>query len=216
MTKPVLLVFGSKNFNNSIEEIKENLGYSFLFFDFNKPYAFLSSLIVGVIVDSQISADKANLEIINKFNRIPILLINELNTKVKTSFDETISLPISFLELKKKIINIIAISEFNLNSFVKIKNYILNKNEKKLTKLNTSVFITEREVQLIELLFKEKKPLSKNFILKKIWNYSENTDTNTVETHIYRLRKKINEKFNDNDFILNSGTGYSIWKKEIK
>ena len=102
MTKPVLLVFGSKNFNNSIEEIKENLGYSFLFFDFNKPYAFLSSLIVGVIVDSQISADKANLEIINKFNRIPILLINELNTKVKTSFDETISLPISFLELKKK------------------------------------------------------------------------------------------------------------------
>ena len=211
-----LLVFGSKNFNNSIEEIKENLGYSFLFFDFNKPYAFLSSLIVGVIVDSQISADKANLEIINKFNRIPILLINELNTKVKTSFDETISLPISFLELKKKIINIIAISEFNLNSFVKIKNYILNKNEKKLTKLNTSVFITEREVQLIELLFKEKKPLSKNFILKKIWNYSENADTHTVETHIYRLRKKINEKFNDNDFILNSGTGYSIWKKEIK
>ena len=210
MTKPVLLVFGSKNFNNSIEEIKENLGYSFLFFDFNKPYAFLSSLIVGVIVDSQISADKANLEIINKFNRIPILLINELNTKVKTSFDETISLPISFLELKKKIINIIAISEFNLNSFVKIKNYILNKNEKKLTKLNTSVFITEREVQLIELLFKEKKPLSKNFILKKIWNYSENADTHTVETHIYRLRKKINEKFNDNDFILNSGTGYSI------
>jgi len=216
MTKPVLLVFGSKNFNNSIEEIKENLGYSFLFFDFNKPYAFLSSLIVGVIVDSQISADKANLEIINKFNRIPILLINELNTKVKTSFDETISLPISFLELKKKIINIIAISEFNLNSFVKIKNYILNKNEKKLTKLNTSVFITEREVQLIELLFKEKKPLSKNFILKKIWNYSENADTHTVETHIYRLRKKINEKFNDNNFILNSGTGYSIWKKEIK
>ena len=210
MTKPVLLVFGSKNFNNSIEEIKENLGYSFLFFDFNKPYAFLSSLIVGVIVDSQISADKANLEIINKFNRIPILLINELNTKVKTSFDETISLPISFLEIKKKIINKIASSEFNLNSFVKIKNYILNKNEKKLTKLNTSVFITEREVQLIELLFKEKKPLSKNFILKKIWNYSENADTHTVETHIYRLRKKINEKFNDNDFILNSGTGYSI------
>ena len=205
-----LLVFGSKNFNNSIEEIKENLGYSFLFFDFNKPHAFLSSLIVGVIVDSQISADKANLEIINKFNRIPILLINELNTKVKTSFDETISLPISFLELKKKIINIIAISEFNLNSFVKIKNYILNKNEKKLTKLNTSVFITEREVQLIELLFKEKKPLSKNFILKKIWNYSENADTHTVETHIYRLRKKIKEKFNDNNFIQSLGNGYLI------
>ena len=91
-----------------------------------------------------------------------------------------------------------------------IKDYILNKNEKKLTRLNISISITEREAQLIELLFKEKKPLSKNFILKKIWNYSDNADTHTVETHIYRLRKKINNKFKDNNFILNSAKGYLI------
>ena len=210
MTKSVLLVFGSKNFNNSIEEIKENLGYSLLFFNFNKPHTNVTPSVAGIIVDSQICENKANLEIINKFNKIPILLVQESNTNEKISFNEKISLPVFFLDLKKKITDIIAISKFNLNSLVKIKDYILNKNEKKLIKSNRWVFITEKEVLLIELLFKEQKPLSKNFILKKIWNYSENADTHTVETHIYRLRKKINEKFNDNNFILNSGTGYSI------
>ena len=210
MVESVLLVFGSKNFNNSIEEIKVNLGYTLLFFDFNKPYISISSSIAGVIVDSQICENKVNLEIINKFNKIPILLIHKLNTNDKISFDEKITLPISFFDLKKKITNIIAISKFNLNSFIKIKDYVLNKNEKKLIKFNTSILITEKEVQLIELLFNEKKPLSKNFILKSIWNYSENADTHTVETHIYRLRKKINAKFDDNNFILSSGNGYSV------
>ena len=210
MTKSILLVFGSKNFNNSIEEIKENLGYSLFFFDFNKPDTQLSSLIDVIVIDNQICSDKTNLEIISKFNKIPTLLIYELNTKEKIICDKKMSLPISFFDLKKKIKNIIAISKFNLNSLVKIKDYILNKNEKKLIKLNNSIFITEKEVKLIELLFTEKKPLSKNFILKSIWNYSENADTHTVETHIYRLRKKINAKFNDNNFILSSGNGYSV------
>ena len=210
MINSVLLVFGSKNFYNSIEEIKVNLGYSLLFFDFNKPHTYISSSIAGVIIDNQICSNKINLEIVNKFNKVPILLINELNKNDKISFNEKIILPISFFDLKKKITDIIAISKFNLNSLLKIKDYILNKNEKKLIKLNTSIFITEKEVQLIELLFKEKKPLSKNFILKSIWNYSENADTHTVETHIYRLRKKINAKFDDNNFILSSGNGYSV------
>ena len=88
MTKSILLVFGSKNFNNSIEEIKENLGYSLLFFDFNKPDTQLSSLIAGIVIDNQICSDKVNLEIISKFNKIPTLLIYELDTKEKTSFDK--------------------------------------------------------------------------------------------------------------------------------
>ena len=210
MIKSELLVFGSKNFNNSIKEIKENLEHILLFFDFNKPSELNFSSIDGVIIESRICINKANLDIVNKFNKKPTLLIHELNTNDKISFDEKISLPISFFDLKKKIKNIIAISKFNLNSLIKIKDYILNKNEKKLTKLRNSIFITEKEVQLIELLFKEQKPLSKNFILKRIWNYSENADTHTVETHIYRLRKKINTKFNDNNFILSSGNGYSL------
>ena len=57
--------------------------------------------------------------------------------------------------------------------------------------------------------------VSKNKILSSVWNYSTSADTHTVETHIYRLRKKISKKFMDENFILNYKNGYSFWKKEI-
>ena len=72
------------------------------------------------------------------------------------------------------------------------------------------MIVTEREIQLIELLFNEKKPLSKNHILKRVWKYADNADTHTIETHIYRLRKKILSIFKDKNFIINSKDGYSI------
>ena len=81
---------------------------------------------------------------------------------------------------------------------------------RKLRKGNISIVLTEKEIQLIELLFNEKQPLSKNAILTKVWKYADNTDTHTVETHIYRLRKKILQKFKDNFFIISSSLGYTI------
>ena len=119
-------------------------------------------------------------------------------------------LPISFSELKNKILILITGHKFNKNSSILIKKYILDKNEKKLKNDKLFVALTEREVHLIELLFTEKKPLSKNLILKKIWKYADDADTHTVETHIYRLRKKILDKFLDDGFITNSKLGYSI------
>ena len=206
-----LLVFGSKNFNNTIQEVKENFDYSLIFFDFNNPQFHNSSNIVGVIVDSQIYKNNHNLGSINKFNKKPIIfLTNDLNTINQNNYNNKILLPISLLELKNKIKNIIVASKFVLDSSIKVKDYILNKNEKKLTKQDISISLTEREVQLIELLFKEKNPLSKKIILKKIWNYSPNVDTHTVETHIYRLRKKISNKFKDDNFISNNSDGYFL------
>jgi DNA-binding response OmpR family regulator len=98
--------------------------------------------------------------------------------------------------------------KFNENSSVKIKDYTLDKNEKKLKKQDLSITVTEKEVHLIELLFNEDKPLSKTVILKKVWKYADDADTHTVETHIYRLRKKILNKFQDENFIINSKRGY--------
>ena len=68
---------------------------------------------------------------------------------------------------------------------------------------------------MIELLLENSKPISKDTILSSVWNYSTDADTHTVETHIYRLRKKISEKFMDDNFISNNKEGYYIWKKEI-
>ena len=65
-------------------------------------------------------------------------------------------------------------------------------------------------------MLKNKNPVSKNVILSTVWNYSTDADTHTVETHIYRLRKKIHDKFYDEDFILNNKNGYSLLRKEIK
>ena len=61
-----------------------------------------------------------------------------------------------------------------------------------------------------DLFLNKSKPISKDKILSSVWNYSSDADTHTVETHIYRLRKKINEKFSDDNFILNDKKGYSL------
>ena len=87
---------------------------------------------------------------------------------------------------------------------------MLNKNEKKLSKSSNYIVLTEKEVQLLELFLNSKKPLSKDRILSSVWNYSTDADTHTVETHIYRLRKKITEKFMDQNFILNNKNGYYL------
>ena len=205
-----LFVFGTKNFNNSLDEIKEDLGFLLTFFDFNKFSNKIDSPTSAVIVDNQICENKSVLSIINKIFNKPILLLENPNFSVQCKYDEKYNLPINSLELRGKITHLITSYKFNKNSSIAIKNFLLDKNEKKLKKENLFITITEREVQLIELLFNEKEPLSKNIILKKIWKYADDADTHTVETHIYRLRKKILDKFKDENFIINSKSGYSI------
>ena len=207
-----LLVFGSKNFNNSFQEIKEDLGFSLFFFNFSEnKKANISAQIAGVLVDEDVFKSFKNFNLLSKIKHKPILLIQKSKIEIKEYFfSETIYFPISLSELRNKIYNNIVAYQFSLNSSIKIREYILNKNEKKLLRSNLFISLTEREVQLIELLYQEKNSLPKSYILKKIWKYSDIADTHTVETHIYRLRKKIFSKFNDNSFIINFDNGYKI------
>jgi DNA-binding response OmpR family regulator len=99
---------------------------------------------------------------------------------------------------------------FSKNSSIKIKEYMLDKNEKKLVKDHISIILTEKEVELLELLSNIKKPITKKNILTLVWHYAADADTHTVETHIYRLRKKIISKFSDDQFILNDTEGYYL------
>ena len=208
--KTNLLIFGTKNFNNSLNELKEDLSFSLNYFNpdqFSNDTVFSSS---AIIVDNQVCENEDILTIINKICNKPILLLENQSFSIKCKYDDKNHLPITFTELKSKITNLITSYKFNKNSSIIIKNFILDKNEKKLRHDNLFIAITEREVQLIELLFNEKKPLSKNIILKKIWMYADDADTHTVETHIYRLRKKILDVFKEDNFIVNSKLGYSI------
>jgi len=138
------------------------------------------------------------------------------NNDLSNNFDSSLELPATLKEINAIVENTVAKRNFNKNSSIEIKSYLLNKNEKKLSKLDQSIILTEKEIQLLELFLNKKKPISKDNILSSVWNYSSDADTHTVETHIYRLRKKIIDKFMDDKFILNNKDGYFFWKKEIR
>ena len=210
--KNSLLIFGTKNFNNSFEEIKEYLDFTLVFF--NKESFSESSIapIKILLVDSDVCNDKDVINLINNIKNKPLLLFekSDYSGLIKNSHIEKISLPSSLIHIHSKISNLITSKKFNENSSIEIKNYIIDKNKRMLEKDNLTISVTEREIQLIELLFKATKPLTKNIILKEVWNYSDDADTHTIETHIYRLRKKILSKFKDDNFIISSKAGYSI------
>ena len=126
------------------------------------------------------------------------------------NYDASLKLPTTIKEINAVVENTVAKKKFSKNSSIKIKKYLLNKNEKKLSKFDNFIILTEKEIQLLELLLNNKKPISKDNILSSVWNYSSDADTHTVETHIYRLRKKILDNFMDEKFILNSKEGYYL------
>ena len=141
--------------------------------------------------------------------KIKILASNTVEKK-KDYFNDIIVLPIKLSELNSIVENSVIRKNFNKNSSILIKQYKLDKNEKKLIKDAKYILLTEKEIQLLELFLDNKKPISKNKILKEVWKYSTEADTHTVETHIYRLRKKIKSKFLDENFILNNKDGYLL------
>ena len=145
--------------------------------------------------------------LLNETNKIKILLFapGNLNPNI---FSSKLPLPISITYLNQVVEDSIIKKNFNKNSSITIKDYILDKNEKKLIRNESFILLTEKEIQLLELFLKNKVSLNKNRILSEVWKYAEEADTHTVETHIYRLRKKIKDKFSDDNFILNDKIGY--------
>jgi DNA-binding response OmpR family regulator len=211
-----ILVFGTKNFNNSFIEIKEYFDFSLIFFDLNNFSESSLHSIQFLIVDRDICDNADVLSLLNKINNKPLLLVQKSNSiSVKNLvYDEKIILPLTFSDFTSQIINFIASNKFNKNSSIKINEYLIDKNKRLLKKGKISVNVTEREIQLIELLFNEQNPLSKSIILNQIWKYADDADTHTIETHIYRLKKKIFNKFNDANFIVSSKNGYTIQEKK--
>ena len=100
--------------------------------------------------------------------------------------------------------------KFNFQSDFSVGSYKLNLNSREMIKDKKSIDLTEREINLIIFLKKISKPVKIDKIQKEVWEYGADLETHTVETHIYRLRKKIKEKFNDENFIVSSKKGYSL------
>lgn len=207
--KPNVIIFGTENFNKSFIEVKDQFDFNFNFFDGNVDAKKFSETNV-FLVDVDMLQKSEIKKLIISLNDKKILLIDRPNISSKINFNEKIVRPFELMDLNKRLTHMLSSLKFNINSSINIKNYILDKNEKKLKKGHNYVILTEREIQLLELLFNQKKSVTKNFILKEVWNYAEDADTHTVETHVYRLRKKIKEKFLDDELIINNHEGYSI------
>ena len=120
------------------------------------------------------------------------------------------NLPINILKLFEKINIEFLKLQFNNQSKLMINQYTIDLNSREMISDNSILKLTEKEINIITYLSKLNKPVSIEELQKNVWSYQSDIETHTVETHIYRLRKKILNSFGDNDFIISKKNGYKI------
>ena len=185
------------NFNSLYEildELKENLSFKIIIIE-NEEY-----------FEKKFDLDRLDHLVISKIDH---KLLSNINIADK-NFLGFNDLPLSFKKLLE-LINIKLIKlKFNQQSKIIIKGYELNLNSKFFSKGNLKLKLTEKEIEIILYLNDKKIKHDVADLQKNIWNYSTDMETHTVETHIYRLRKKISNLFKDEKFILSHKNGYFI------
>ena len=190
MTKK-LIIFRYKELFNILEEIKENFEFKLEFYEKERELENLENDNLSdylVIAKKKLSNLKKQIIIdkspINIYDLIQTLNINFLKSK--------------FIEQSK-----IDLGRYNLD----LNSRILNQNDKELE-------LTEKESSILIFLKQSKDPVKIDQLQEKVWGYNSELETHTVETHVYRLRKKINDKFYDNEFILSDKKGYFLNEKK--
>jgi hypothetical protein len=205
-----LHIIGSKPFFDLLNEL--NLNYN-ISSDKNLKYN-NKDLLVRIIF-----VEKLQLTEIKNFfleNTPTIFLLKNKDFLIKnklTLLDFHVSLftPIEVLSFKE-ILNIL-ITKYNFfkKSKIVINNYEIDSNQRVITKDKIKVKLTEKELELI-LVLNKNNGLEKSFLLKNIWNRSSDLESHAFETHLHRLRKKINKFFKDNKFIIEKDSFYYLSK----
>ena len=195
MTKQTIHIIDFKILYNILNEIKDYLKFQILHYKNEENFLNSNDLNLN---DSLILV---------KFNEKAFLNNKKINRKKIFSISKY---PITIDKLVELLnVNLIK-QKYNYQSNIDIKNYVLDLNSRTITKNNEILKLTQKEIDIILFLNDYKKPQKVNVLQNKVWGYSLELETHTVETHIYRLRKKINDKFNDNNFILSNDDGYFI------
>lgn len=146
-----------------------------------------------------------------KFDKfLSVILVTKHNTN--HNFQEVVinEFPIKVLKLIEKINLSILKHQFLIKSNFFIGNFKFDTNAKTISYEGKMINLTEKEMYIITYMIQSKKSVSVDELENVVWNYKTDLETHTVETHIYRLRKKINENFDIKDFILNEKNGYSL------
>jgi len=206
-----LAIIENKNFYDLINE----LDFDCIFFE--ESNLFFKNRSNAKIIVRIIFPENLTFKNNNKFftENVPTLFLLKnknflVNNNLKPlSFHVILDIPFD-LFFFNEIINILKMKYiFFENSKIFIGNYELDSNQRILSKNNKTIKLTEKELSLI-LGLKKKKGVSKSELLKSIWNYSSKAETHTFETKLYRLRKKIEKKFDDKNFIYEKNFSYYL------
>ncbi len=193
MNKQSIIIYDFEILFIILKEIKENLKFEIFNFKKNNEISKLDNSTYGnyLIVVKSLS------NFINKdIEKKKLYLIENLPIKID-QFIEKINIQL----LKQK---------YNYQLEIRINKYKLNLNSREISLNKKLIKLTEREIDIILFLNENKKPINIDILQKEVWGYSSELETHTVETHIYRLRKKLKDKFNDEEFILSLKKGYQI------
>ena len=201
MNKQVVIFVNLNGLYNILNEIKNFISFDIKNYtnkdDFIQDLNKNNILAESTIVTNSIEHFKSDNKSLDKRN---ILVFKDLPTQLNIIIDQ---------------INIQLIKQrYDFQSKINIKNYNLDLNSRQISKNKKNLKLTEREIDIILFLKKQKGPKKIEVLQKEIWHYSSELETHTVETHIYRLRKKIQKVFADENFIISDKDGYKIYKKK--
>tara|TARA_Y100000590_G_scaffold445696_1_gene578192 strand:+ start:2538 stop:3176 length:639 start_codon:yes stop_codon:yes gene_type:complete len=212
MNKSIISIFGNKIFLEIINEIKLLPKFEIKYYE-NFDLCLKNAKDENSLTIFFLNNRTFNFFKKNKIKSFPSILVTDFSTPknlLSSELVEQLNMPFTILEFEKKVISLIAKNEFKKNSLIQLYNYIIDKNERKIKRDNLELQLSEKEINFLILFSQNKEPISKNLVLKNVWNYSSESETHTVETHIHRLRKKILKKFGDDNFIKNNNKGYYI------
>ncbi len=189
MTKQSLIVFNLPVLFDILNEIKENLNFDLYKFDKKKDLDQINDLLYGNF----------------------LILTNSQNYKnITGNFLVIDNLPLKINEIIEKVNIKLLKKKFNNRSEIKIDNFTLNINSRIISNDEKKLKLTEKEIEIIIFLNNSKESQSIDKLEKEVWRHSSELETHTVETHIYRLRKKISETFDSKNFIISTKNGYKI------
>ena len=186
MIKQNLIIYKFKSLYHILEELDLDLNFKIIFVD---------------------TRDSLKNKLINHNNSLIITNSKHSDIGNHFVFENT---PINIFKLIEKVNIEFLKLQFNNQSQMKVNNYIIDINSREMIINDTNLKLTEKEINTITYLFKSKKPVSINELQAEVWSYHSDIETHTVETHIYRLRKKISNIFNDKEFIISKKNGYQI------
>jgi DNA-binding response OmpR family regulator len=206
-----LHIIGSNLFSKLMTELDLNYVIS----SDNQAEYNIHDLLVRIIFAEEIELSK--LKKLFSDNIPTLFMLNNKNFLIKNKlrlldFHVSLILPIEILSLKE-ILNIL-LTKYNFfkKSKIIIKGYEINSNQRLIIKKGKKAKLTEKELELI-LVLNKNNGLDKSFLLRNIWNHNSDLESHAFETHLHRLRKKINNIFEDNKFIIEENSRYYLLTK---